>query len=49
MLSSLEDLLAIVGLKVTTASIRTAWYMFGDLEGRVPDFRGCNAETTGDE
>jgi len=42
--SGLEGLLAVVGLEVTTESIRTGTSTERWRE-RVPDFRGCNAKT----
>jgi len=40
----LEGLLAVVGLEVTTKGFRTGKGMERWRE-RVPDFRGCDAET----
>jgi len=40
----LEGLLAVVGLEVTTKGVRTGTGMERWRE-RVPDFRGCDAET----
>ena len=43
-LSELEDLLAVVGLEVTTEGMRSGTGKERWRE-RVPDFKACNAET----
>jgi len=42
----LEGLLAVVDLEVTTGI--QDWYRYGEMEGEIPDFRGCNSEAASD-
>ena len=47
-LSGLEGLLEIVSLEMTTTKVSGLLHIrYEELEGRVPDFRNCNAEAAG--